>query len=214
MTSGNTVYYDLTVTQTTTPVVPSGGPIVVSTKSDGLFRPVETTDARGKVTTIAYAEAHDPAGSAVKVLKQTTTPPAGAAIARYINPLARVVALTAGTGGEARASLYSYDAMNRPVQVRVGDSLANLAAGTLTALGAAQLTYGYAFDDSSGEPRVRIDVTQPTTDTSSAGTVIQSLSFDALNQLTGETFASGGTTVTTYTPWSSVASRTLPSSAG
>jgi RHS repeat-associated protein len=207
-------YQALTVTQTTTPAVPSGPPVTTAQTQNGTYLTVSSTDGRGYATNISYAPAVDPAGSTLVVLKQTVAPPAGASIDLYVDPSGNHIARAAGTGQAARAALYGYDALGRLTQVRVGDTLANLAAGNLTAQGAAQTTFAYQFDNTSGVGRMRVDTTQPVDDTAAAATVAVSTLYDAFNQVVAETFADGGTYSRTYAPWGSVGSWSLPSGGG
>jgi RHS repeat-associated protein len=131
---------------------------------------------------------------------------------QYMDNRGRFIAQVAGSAEESRALLVDLDVLNRPIRVRVGDTLANLAAGTLTAPGAAQSVYSYSFDDSSGTPLFRVDASKPSNDVGAPPVTALSTYFNGLNQLVQESFFGGNTRSFTYAPWGSVASRTLPGS--
>lgn len=206
-THGNITSYDLAVTQTTTPVAPAGTAITETSVSDGLYRPLSSTDAAQAVTHISYAQAAMPGNPGLKVMCATATPPVGAPQLSYIDSLGRLVAESAGSAAEATAKLYDLDVLNRPTRVRVGDTLQKLAAGDFSAPGAADMTHAFTYEKVGGHPRLRIDTSQPTT---SGDTIALSKVFDALSRPVSESFFGGKTRARTFAPWGAVATRTLP----
>ena len=207
---GDRTSYNVQTTRSTTPLAPSGDAISEQQTVDGLYRPIQSIDARNKTTSVTYSSVPHPAEPDLILMNITTTPPAGATIQQYMDNQGRFIADILGSDQETRAVLRDLDVLNRPTRVRVGDTLDNLANGTLTALGAAQTDYTYNFDDSSGSAQLRIDTSQPTNDPNAVPVVALSTYYNGLNQLVGEDFFGATPRRFTYTPWGAVASRSIP----
>jgi RHS repeat-associated protein len=175
------------ITVTLPPACDGETPYTVVSTTDALGRLVSYQGQDGKTTTLSYTVFQDPA-TRLFCERITRTDPAGYIVEQVKDPLGRIIQVTTGSGETTQTTAYTYDALDRLIEVQ--NQQPSPADPVVTG-------YAYAFD--TGTKTFTVTINRP-----GAAEALCVRSYNGLGQLIKETDALNRVRTYHYTPWGGI----------